>query len=394
MAAALAGNNENQKAGNQLANQAQRVLSHLSRMQVDKSHGPVKSVGELSKTAEQKLRQLKERGVDLNKFYTQYDPNRSGCVSYKDFSDTLLAMSSGIGREDALILASTLDKKKTGQIEYKSILASLNEIQNDKSLATSTAKLSSKSSNNNANESETMSYSAMYATRNSTNSSEPKFRSTTPNKYNSFNTTTDNEGDSSYLKMYQSRVNPFHNLAPSEVVNVQILSPSKSASKSSKTEISEDEKLFYSGRRLYHQENESDCQVKRIIASRLNERTAPFYVDLSVEEAKKSRPKRSLSAPPRTIPLAQMIAQGSTTQDAPPLPRPNIVSSSDSPPKKSSRLSSSTSSTQEDYNKKSIRAALEKKISTSPSGKSIGGAEEDEQKHKLAKQHEEIIKKR
>ena len=52
-----------------------------------------------------------------------------GKVSYKDFSDTLVNLSSGIDRQEAQKLASLLDRRKVGGIEYKNILKSLREIQ-------------------------------------------------------------------------------------------------------------------------------------------------------------------------------------------------------------------------------------------------------------------------
>ena len=64
----------------------------------------------------------------MNRFYAQYDVNRSGTMSYKDFSDTLLAVSSGIRRDEAQILASHIDKRKSGSLDYKTILNALEDI--------------------------------------------------------------------------------------------------------------------------------------------------------------------------------------------------------------------------------------------------------------------------
>lgn len=87
---------------------------------------------------------LKNNGVDLNKFYAQYDVQKNGKMSYKDFSDTLLAVSSGIRRDEAHILASQLDKKKTGSIEYKKILDALQDVvPTTKPISNSVAKVNS-----------------------------------------------------------------------------------------------------------------------------------------------------------------------------------------------------------------------------------------------------------
>lgn len=73
-----------------------------------------------------------------------------GKVSYKDFSDTLVNLSSGIDRQEAQKLASLLDRRKVGGIEYKNILKSLREIQSKEMIIvpTTTGSNGSGSSNN------------------------------------------------------------------------------------------------------------------------------------------------------------------------------------------------------------------------------------------------------
>jgi hypothetical protein len=72
-----------------------------------------------------------------------------GKVSYKDFSDTLVNLSSGIDRQEAQQLASLLDRRKLGGIEYKNILKSLREIQSKEMMIVPTAAGSSGSNNRN-----------------------------------------------------------------------------------------------------------------------------------------------------------------------------------------------------------------------------------------------------
>lgn len=123
-------NNLNQV--NRMVMQAKKVLAHLNQIPRNKkgSEGVESSAG----VAADRLAKLKDSGVDLNKFYQQYDVNRNGKVSYKDFSDILLSMSAGIGREDAMQLAAKLDKHKAGCIEYRNILSSLQQLQTSKPL--------------------------------------------------------------------------------------------------------------------------------------------------------------------------------------------------------------------------------------------------------------------
>lgn len=120
---------ENTHRVERMAKQAMRVLDQLSKIPGTQKR-PKRSVQETSAIAQAKLKSLAASGIDLQRFYNQYDVNRTGKVSYKDFCDTLLAVSSGLGREEAHELASKLDSRRVGSIEYTHILDSLKSIQN------------------------------------------------------------------------------------------------------------------------------------------------------------------------------------------------------------------------------------------------------------------------
>jgi Ca2+-binding EF-hand superfamily protein len=122
---------ENSNKVRVMASQALKVLDQLSKLQVA-TKKPKRSIKETSQIAEAKLKSLVDNGVDLQKFYSQYDVNRTGRVSYKDFGATLLACSAGIGRDEAHELAAHLDKGRVGAIDYNNILASLKQIQKAK----------------------------------------------------------------------------------------------------------------------------------------------------------------------------------------------------------------------------------------------------------------------
>ena len=311
MSVTLHGNEDHPKANNQLASQARKVLNQLNQMNASKKTGTVRPTEENAKLAEKKLRSLKDNGVDLTKFYYQYDTLRTGCISYKDFSDTLLAVSSGIGREDAMLLAASLDKKKTGHIEYKNILSSLTDLQKelkkDNSL-THAIKAKKHSSNNQS-----------YGNGQSVfGQQEPELPSTSSlnqsnSKANMHHVPKIDPIPSSYLEMYNQRITSAMT-DPKAVVNVQALSPNRDIPVKKVGPQDEEPMVFYSGRRyFYNQENAKDPATKAINA-RLNNRTIPFHVDPSPdtvkEVARRSREqqeekdrvvRRSSSAPPRSI---------------------------------------------------------------------------------------------
>lgn len=119
---------ENSHRVERMATQAMRVLDQLSKIP-GQHKKPKRTVQETSSIAQAKLKSLSESGIDLQRFYNQYDVSRTGKVSYKDFCDTLLAVSSGIGREEAHELAAKLDTRRVGSIDYTHILDSLKDIQ-------------------------------------------------------------------------------------------------------------------------------------------------------------------------------------------------------------------------------------------------------------------------
>jgi Ca2+-binding EF-hand superfamily protein len=105
-----------------------RVLDQLSKIPETKRKG-LRSTPETAHIAKAKLETLVKNGARLDDLYKQYDVNKSGKISYKDFSDTLLAVSAGLTREETHQLAATLDKNRVGSVEYGSILSALNNLQ-------------------------------------------------------------------------------------------------------------------------------------------------------------------------------------------------------------------------------------------------------------------------
>jgi Ca2+-binding EF-hand superfamily protein len=118
---------ENAHRVERMATQAMRVLDQLSKIP-----GAPKRVhrdpAETAAIARSKLEKLEKTGVDLRKYYALYDVNRSGKISYKDFGDTLLAVSAGLSREEAYQLASQLDSNRVGSVDYTNLLGSLGHI--------------------------------------------------------------------------------------------------------------------------------------------------------------------------------------------------------------------------------------------------------------------------
>ena len=112
-----------------MATQAMRVLDQLALIPgVPKPHTP-RPAAVTADIARNKLKSVCDNGINLQNLYSQYDINRSGKVSYKDFSDTLLAVSAGLTREETHHLASTLDSNRVGAIEYTNILEALKQVK-------------------------------------------------------------------------------------------------------------------------------------------------------------------------------------------------------------------------------------------------------------------------
>ncbi|RYH17256.1 EF-hand domain-containing protein [archaeon] len=105
-----------------MASQAKKVLQHLNTTpKAPKSQSEI--IRASAQLAEERLQKLRQSGIDISKYYQQYDVERNGRISYKDFSDTLLSLSTGISREDAIMLAASLDKNKAGSVDYKNIFS-------------------------------------------------------------------------------------------------------------------------------------------------------------------------------------------------------------------------------------------------------------------------------
>ena len=72
----------------------------------------------------------------MKSLYSTYDNHKRGHITYKDFSDSLLLLNSGINKNDAYNLATNIDKHHCGVIEYSSILSALNQLkENSKPVA-------------------------------------------------------------------------------------------------------------------------------------------------------------------------------------------------------------------------------------------------------------------
>ena len=111
-----------------LAKQAEKVLQHLEVLS-----GPtlknVRSVAEVARLAQGKLKEYEKRGSSLTDIYKQYDTHRSGKVRYDDFTSSLLNVNSGLRKDEADILAKSLDANKCGSIEYQNIMGALKSIE-------------------------------------------------------------------------------------------------------------------------------------------------------------------------------------------------------------------------------------------------------------------------
>lgn len=121
---------KNQHKIGRMAEQAKRVLQHLSNLPGTQNEYPQpRGIGEVSNIAREKLESFKEKGMPLDKMYSQYDVQRKGTVTYNEFSSSLIAASSGLQKHETDSLAKSLDRNKTGSIEYKSIMSALKQIE-------------------------------------------------------------------------------------------------------------------------------------------------------------------------------------------------------------------------------------------------------------------------
>lgn len=113
----------------QMAKKALKVIHHMKTIPDLPKDKQMKDVTKSSKLAHEKLKYLENNGVDLIKLYRKYDNNRSGRVSYKDFGDSLVAVSSGLSKNEAHKLACAIDQEKAGSVDYHSILTRLKDLR-------------------------------------------------------------------------------------------------------------------------------------------------------------------------------------------------------------------------------------------------------------------------
>src|SRR5689334_15013451 len=79
-----------------------------------KEENKVRNVRETSALAKEKLLTLQKYGVNLNTFFSQCDVNKTGIISYEDFSGSLIAASAGLNGSEMKTLANHLDSGKMG----------------------------------------------------------------------------------------------------------------------------------------------------------------------------------------------------------------------------------------------------------------------------------------
>lgn len=120
-----------------MAQQAKKVLSHIAALPAAPAGGgspraaasQPRSVGDSARVATEKLERLQKSGVDLQRFYAQYDVQKTGRVSYKDFADTLTHLCAGVNRQDLLAVAAALDAQKAGSLAYGELLPALKAVR-------------------------------------------------------------------------------------------------------------------------------------------------------------------------------------------------------------------------------------------------------------------------
>jgi trimeric autotransporter adhesin len=113
---------------NKMAHQAKRVLQHLSKYPSGSLKKESKGIGDCAEIAVSKLENLQKNGMNLNRFYSQYDTNKKGRISYKDFTDTMLHLCAGIDSQEIMTLATNLDREKTGTLSYTNLVPALKSL--------------------------------------------------------------------------------------------------------------------------------------------------------------------------------------------------------------------------------------------------------------------------
>lgn len=109
------------------------MLDNLSRLDENncvKRKVKSRDVQTTATIAKTKLLELKENIGDIDKLFVGFDTHRRGKISYEEFSQTLLVANSGLEKHETKSLATKLDKKKAGSVEYASILSALQEVEN------------------------------------------------------------------------------------------------------------------------------------------------------------------------------------------------------------------------------------------------------------------------
>eukprot|EP01031_Cornospumella_fuschlensis_P022264 gene22264-27226_t len=265
-----------------MASQAKRVLEHLNT--TPKSPRPQKEIIRTSaERAEERLRKLRQSGIDIAKFYQQYDVERTGRVSYKDFSDTLLSLSTGISREDAIMLAASLDKNKAGSVDYKNIFSHLEHVKQTHSSQDNSIKATEMRSNS-ANDADS-SYSAAYlASKQHAPSVNPSTYSA-PSTWNSLATYE----NTATLGSNEAETFTLLPLPPSvyEQRSANVFSASALAPVNKAAEVTMVQRRHFYRDKHYH-------------------KAAPYFTDPTVEQQRKER-KRSSSAPPTMRTMAQHV---------------------------------------------------------------------------------------
>jgi Ca2+-binding EF-hand superfamily protein len=122
-----------------MARQAKKVMNHISSLPASSASsstplGPSsrlksRSISDSAHIAMQKLESLQKSGVDLSRFYSQYDVHKRGRVSYKDFADTMMHLCSGVNKQDLYSVAAAVDAQKTGSVSYDNLLSSLKAVR-------------------------------------------------------------------------------------------------------------------------------------------------------------------------------------------------------------------------------------------------------------------------
>ena len=112
--------------------QAQRVLEHLSAVTVPEQTRQLHEAAQAAQAGVAKLASDNFHGGlkgGLKGIYGQYDVDRRGRIGYEDFCSSLVLTNCGVKRDEARQLASEMDKQKTGELEYSTILEALRQVE-------------------------------------------------------------------------------------------------------------------------------------------------------------------------------------------------------------------------------------------------------------------------